>query len=301
MICHNCQTPNPEYAKFCKLCGKSLTLPSRDETLQKNKTGRFKEISNVRGIVLAILLTGAFVTLLKVAIPEGRVCDIFLARGWVPYSSTFLFMWAVILLADRRRNYKKEVSKLKFWEQTFPLKVERNAIDDLLSKSQTDYIIDDRVRISLQRFGMGNSRQEVLESLRDESAVDANLLSSSYMMLKTIIWAIPVTGFIGTMVGMAQAIGYFSGLLNTVGLEQMEEFKKGLESPLSSLSLAFDTTLLALILTAIIMFFMTAMHKAEENLLTRIDTFCSRKIAGHLDFPSRKKARLTKAKPSTSL
>jgi biopolymer transport protein ExbB/TolQ len=296
MICPNCQTLNPDFARFCKLCGKNLALPAGGETLPKKKTGHFQEISNVRGVLFAILLTAAFLLLLQVAMPEGRTHDIFLARGWVPYSSTFLFMWAIILLFDRRRNYDKEYKKLKFWEHTFPLKVEHADIDALLSKSQTDHVIDDRVRISLQRFGAGNTRQEVLESLRDESAIDSNLLSSSYMMLKTIIWAIPVTGFIGTMVGMAQAIGFFSNLLNTVGLEQMEDFKKGLESPLSALSLAFDTTLLALILTGIIMFFMTAMHKAEENLLTRIDTFCSRKIAGHLDFP-RKKVRAAKPRP----
>ncbi len=98
-------------------------------------------------------------------------------------------------------------------------------------------------------------------------------MGSSYTLLKTFIWAIPILGFIGTVQGLGSAVGGFGA-----GLDQATDIsviKDSLTSITVGLAVAFDTTLVALVMSVILMFPMSSMQKSEEDLLSRIDDYCA--------------------------
>jgi biopolymer transport protein ExbB/TolQ len=104
------------------------------------------------------------------------------------------------------------------------------------------------------------------ESERDSSASD-----SSYSIARVLIWAIPILGFIGTVMGLGGAVSGFSEFL--AGAAGLEAIKDAIGDVTSGLGMAFDTTLLALILSVILMFPLSVVQRREENLFVEIDNY----------------------------
>jgi hypothetical protein len=51
----------------------------------------------------------------------------------------------------------------------------------------------------------------------------------------------------------------------------------------TGLGVAFDTTLLALVMSVLIMFPTSSLQKAEEDLLARVEDYCGRHLIARLD------------------
>ncbi len=85
------------------------------------------------------------------------------------------------------------------------------------------------------------------ESERDSSSSD-----SSCAVARVLIWAIPILGFIGTVMGLGGAVAGFSDFL--AGAAGLEAIKDAIGTVTLGLGMAFDTTLLALVLSVILMF-----------------------------------------------
>ncbi len=104
------------------------------------------------------------------------------------------------------------------------------------------------------------------ESERDVSAAD-----TSYSLARSLIWAIPILGFIGTVQGLGQAISGFSSAVT--GSAEMAQLRQSIGAMTDSLGTAFDTTLLALILVALVIFPLVNVQRREESLFVEIDTY----------------------------
>ncbi len=104
-----------------------------------------------------------------------------------------------------------------------------------------------------------------------------NEIDLRYNMLKYLVWLIPTLGFIGTVVGIALALngagelvakGVASGaLLTEMGPQLMQQLTK-------QLGVAFYTTLLALLQSAVLMFAMHLVQGKEEETLNQIGQYC---------------------------
>jgi len=92
---------------------------------------------------------------------------------------------------------------------------------------------------------------------------------SSYSLVKVLMWAIPILGFIGTVIGMSQAVGSFDAVLGNA--DNVDGLKAGLTKVTSGLGTAFDTTYLALVISVILSFPMIYVERQEEQLLNSID------------------------------
>jgi len=91
--------------------------------------------------------------------------------------------------------------------------------------------------------------------------VDAARLQAGYGLFRVIVWAIPILGFLGTVIGITTA-------LNGVDLQAPDQ---SMYEVLSGLGLKFDTTALALLLSIILMFLHYAVERAESHLLEQVD------------------------------
>ncbi|MCI0463266.1 MAG: MotA/TolQ/ExbB proton channel family protein [Gemmataceae bacterium] len=113
------------------------------------------------------------------------------------------------------------------------------------------------------------SAAELDDQLRALADNDALALEGSYALTRFICWAIPILGFLGTVVGITGAI---SGVTPEV-LEQ------SLSTVTDGLALAFDTTALALGLTMVLMFLSFLVERVEQGVLETVDRYAEQELA----------------------
>ena len=88
-----------------------------------------------------------------------------------------------------------------------------------------------------------------------------------------------IIGFIGTVQGLSTAVGS----LNMGDTADPEALKASLNSLTGGLGVAFDTTLLGLVLSMILSFPLAAVQKKEDEMLTLVDVFCTEKLLPKLN------------------
>lgn len=104
-----------------------------------------------------------------------------------------------------------------------------------------------------------------------ESDRDASASDSSYSNARVLIWAIPILGFIGTVLGLGSSVSSFSEFLS--GAADLSTIKVAIGSVTAGLGTAFDTTLLALILSVFLMFPLASVQRKEETLFVEVDNY----------------------------
>ena len=98
-------------------------------------------------------------------------------------------------------------------------------------------------------------------------------LKGSFSLPRFMVWAIPILGFIGTVWGISNGIAHFSdAMTSTASVTDVSAMlKDNLPLVTNSLATAFDTTLLALLLSIPLMMLMLTIEKSEEAYLIDID------------------------------
>ena len=98
-------------------------------------------------------------------------------------------------------------------------------------------------------------------------------MKGSFALSRFMVWAIPIMGFIGTVWGISNGIAYFSDAMTSTNsvTDVSAMLKESLPLVTSSLATAFDTTLLALLLSIPLMMLMLSLEKNEEAYLLDLD------------------------------
>lgn len=120
----------------------------------------------------------------------------------------------------------------------------------------------------------------------DESSRDTSSSDSSYALSRTLIWAIPILGFIGTVQGLGSAVSGFADFL--AGSAELSAIKGAIANVTIGLGVAFDTTFLALILVTFLMFPLSSLQRREENLFVEIDIYLDEVLISRLPSPESK-------------
>ncbi len=92
---------------------------------------------------------------------------------------------------------------------------------------------------------------------------DAMALESSYSFIRFLVWATPILGFLGTVLGITEAIAGVSP----------EQLEKDLTNVTGGLATAFDTTGLALMLTMITMLVTFLVERIEQRTMHEVDAY----------------------------
>lgn len=91
-----------------------------------------------------------------------------------------------------------------------------------------------------------------------------------YNVLRYLVWLIPTLGFIGTVLGIALAL-HAAG---TVDFNDTEKMQNMMPTLTSNLGVAFYTTLLALIQSAMLVMALHIVQAREERALNRAGQYC---------------------------
>jgi hypothetical protein len=144
-----------------------------------------------------------------------------------------------------------------------------------------------RVQWLLQHLDTTDS-QRAHELIRHQSDLEVDASASGYRVVKLLIWAMPILGFIGTVLGISIAVGGFAEFLTTtVSIDEISRVTTELGAVASGLSFAFDTTLIGLVggLAASVM--STGVQAREERVLTRLEELGLRIIESAMPSESR--------------
>jgi len=207
--------------------------------------------------------------------------ELFTERGWPQYVTSFLMFWCLALLIMKGINISKQRRAMLIEALPSDIDDEIN-IQNLPAFHQhvinfppvlrNTYIVN-RIRKALEFFYIRQNNPEVAQMLASQSEIDANKVAGGYSLVKVFLWAIPIMGFIGTVIGIGDAIGGFGAVLGG-GAEDMNAIMEPLMDVLDDLGVAFDTTLLALVFSIILSFPASSLQNSEEDLVTDIDEYC---------------------------
>lgn len=121
------------------------------------------------------------------------------------------------------------------------------------------------------RRGMADELDEELKYLADQESTRQH---NSFALVRIIIWATPMLGFLGTVIGVAQALG------NLDAAELASSADTAMEKLLAGLYVAFDTTALALCLSIILMFIQFFVDRLETEVLDEVELIATAQLSG---------------------
>lgn len=203
-----------------------------------------------------------------------------------------LMVWAGIIMGYKLLVVAREQQMLKL--DFVPIEEgERIIPDDALdfykdlnvamerNKSWRTRLLPQVVLVGLHRFNSTRSIQDVVSAIRDRAELAAEEMESDLSLVRYIAWAIPSVGFIGTVRGIGDALG------------QAEQAIEGdISGVTTSLGLAFNSTLIALLLSIVLMFMMHMLQSRQEGFILDVDTYCREKLIGLMKIPARDEGRL---------
>ena len=168
----------------------------------------------------------------------------FLTRGIIPPITVLLFFWGMLILAGKWFNalyFRSEMGKDSEPTTWRPIGIGRTIKEFESDGAKLD------------------ERMEYLWRRHEES----------FLMPRYINYVIPVIGFIGTVLGISLAA---DGITDMFAVEAgLTGLTTELGAAISPLGIAFDTTLIALSLGAVLLLILTLVQKREEHTLSGLE------------------------------
>ena len=192
-----------------------------------------------------------------------------------------LFIWGVYLCIEK---VLKIASQAYLFDVDFLKDISKGTTDDaedgapvVLNVSETLEAIDrlpdeikstPLVQISssaLRRYAITGSIQNASEAIEPGLEGLAIRNEGEIAVLKYITWAIPSIGFLGTVRGIGQAMAQAEGAV------------EGNIGPMTaSLGVAFNSTFVALMISIVLMLFLSFLQRTQDDQLVRVQDYCER-------------------------
>ena len=142
------------------------------------------------------------------------------------------------------------------------------------SPSLQHKILPKVVTAALQRFDATGSIQDAAHAAQARADTAYSQLESDLSLLRYIAWAIPSVGFIGTVRGIGEALALAD-----------QAIRGNIKGVTEALGLAFNSTLVALLLSIVLMYFVHLLQSKQEQLLVDIEERVSKDIIGQMLTP----------------
>ena len=120
-------------------------------------------------------------------------------------------------------------------------------------------------RVILQ-FQTSRSLEQASNLLNSSLELYLHEIDLRYSMIRYVVWLIPTLGFIGTVIGISLALAY-AGDVDLQDPTLLAELTK-------RLAVAFNTTLLALVMSAVLVLVQHLVQAREERALNQAGQYC---------------------------
>jgi biopolymer transport protein ExbB/TolQ len=244
------------------------------------------DVGALRAFGLAIPFYGLALLLARMA-PRGAR-EILLDRGWPPHATLVLTSLALAILLVKARGLRWQrrafalelmpAGELRLGPQAAGHVVDH--VESLRDLRGTRSFLLERVLRVVSQFAAHGSVAEATTANDAESDADASSVAASFSTVKVLVWAMPILGLIGTVVGLSGAVGAFSHAMS--GADRLDSIKDSLRQVTTGLAVAFDATFVALTASILVMLPMTWLQKAEDKLVNDVDDYCITHVLSRL-------------------
>ncbi len=237
--------------------------------------------------VVAFLLTILFYGVL-IAIPSNFITQMFLERGPTQHACVFFGFWCAVILLVKRNKLRVQRSALEVdaVPNHHAFVLTSQTVDQVAQQlhanatNPEDFIVYNRILVAtsnLKNLGRVSDVDEILQSMSNR---DSNVHETSFGLINGMLWAIPVLGFIGTVLGLSISISSFSQMLDKQ--KEVSGIVGSLKEVTAGLSTAFETTLVALLIALGLQLWTTFQKTAEEQFLDDCDDYCMKQITSKI-------------------
>ncbi len=252
-------------------------------------SGRYTVASAPLWLVVAALMTILVALFLVIVAPDGYLL-LMMNRCWTNWAVVFFSWWCLGILLAKWIKTSIQLRALRAVDivpRRGDFILSPGTSGDVLRRIKAvaerpkDFLLFRRIDMALSNLGNIGEVRDVGAVLESQADSDGSSVDSSYTVIRSLIWTIPILGFIGTVVGLSQAIGSFTDVLTQTGSDA-GSIKSKLGPVVGGLATAFETTLVALVAAVIIQLLSTWVYKREEALLDGITDFTTENVLSRL-------------------
>lgn len=198
--------------------------------------------------------------------------------GYIQFMTFFAFFWALLEVLDHLKmiNEEKKVYQAKLLPTNDKhLFLIRDVIDlqvqvaEYEKKIKRKTLISSLIRRVCNKFRSSQSVPEILEIISIQTEINKEKAESEQSTIRYLAWVIPSIGFIGTVLGISQALA----VANSADMNLIT----------ATLGVAFDTTLVSLILSIIIMWYVHELQRETDNLHAGIKEYVIEKLVNKIE------------------
>ena len=186
---------------------------------------------------------------------EQQVCFILCFWG--------LFLLALKIKDSVAENKGLEIDYLELGEEDRLKKEDARALLWKLERGNkdSDHTLFFRVMYrTIEFFRFATSLEEITNVVKNSCEGELLRLDSEMSMIRYIAWAIPSIGFVGTVRGIGDALGKAQAAL-----------EGDISAVTASLGTAFNSTLVALLLSLVLMFVVYQVQRMQEQLVMDVE------------------------------
>jgi biopolymer transport protein ExbB/TolQ len=196
-------------------------------------------------------------------------------------------LWGTIILTHKllqvrgeRRLFRQDFVRIQPGERIIPedaldrFKELRAAVDR--EPRWRGRLLPECMLAALHRFHATASIQDAANAVKERAELAADRLDSSLSLVRYISWAIPAIGFIGTVRGIGLALAYAD-----------DAIKGDIAPVIEALGLAFNSTLVALLISMGLMYFMHIVQSRQEAFVLDTQTYSRDKLIDVMKVPVR--------------
>jgi len=200
-------------------------------------------------------------------------------KDWEQEAAIILALWAFAVIGYKawqthaeRRLLERDLVHVPEGMRILPEDVREHARTlESLPPAEAQCLLPRALLVSLYRFGATRNVQDVSEAARGVCEAEADRLDSELSMLRYVAWAIPAIGFIGTVRGIGDALG-----------EAHKAVTGDVSGVTAGLGTAFNSTLIALLISIVLMFLLHQLQLAQERLVLDSETYLDQHLIRHM-------------------
>jgi biopolymer transport protein ExbB/TolQ len=175
--------------------------------------------------------------------------------GYVQSLTYLAFFWAMFEVKEKLKVISRE--RLAFKMNLIPTNDKHIFLPPDINKlkfkliefeKKEKYILSDLLKKACTKFRTSGSLSELIDIVSIQIEVSQEKAEGDQSVIRYLTWVIPSIGFVGTVIGISQALI----VANSGDMEKITTL----------LGVAFDTTLVALVLSIIVMWFV---HQLQEE------------------------------------
>jgi len=212
-------------------------------------------------------------------------------------ATIILAIWALVLAGLRLRELKAQRALLSADLMRVPpgtvilpedTREYLRQLENLPGK-QGDAVVPRVLRGALKRFGVTGNVQDASTTVHNVCESETARLDSELAILRFSVWATPAFGFVGTVRGIGLALQ---------GAQLA--FEGDTSAVTAGLGVSFNSTLVALVLSILLMYILHEIQLAQERLVLDAEVYTEEQLINRLYSGARKDPRSTRAATTTS-